>query len=71
MERREKKLWSEDDDRDDIEFWVQQKEEYLKENPSHANMFIDVNEEDADDGDKDLDNEEIVVEWFLVKVKCK
>ena len=55
MERRQKKLWSENDDWDDIEFWV-------KENPSHANLFVDVEGEDADDEDKDLDDEEILME---------
>ena len=46
----------------DIEFWEQQKEKYLKENPSHANLFVDLEGEDADDDDKDLDDEEIVME---------
>eukprot|EP00956_Cyclotella_meneghiniana_P011544 scaffold16200_cov58-Cyclotella_meneghiniana.AAC.1 len=55
MERRQKKLWSEKDDRDDIEFWV-------KENPSQANLFVDAEGEDAADDDKDLDDEEIVME---------
>jgi len=55
MERRHKKLLSENDDRDDIEIWV-------KENPSHAKLFVDVEGEDADDDDKDLDDEEIVME---------
>ena len=30
LERWRKKLWSNDDDRDDVAFWDQQKEEYLK-----------------------------------------
>ena len=63
MERQQKKLWSEDDDWDNIKFWEQhQKEKYLKENPSHANLFVDLEGEDADDDDKDLDDEEIVME---------
>ena len=61
MERRQIRR-SENDDRDDIEFWEQQKEKYLKENPSHANLFVDLEGEDADDDDKDLDDEEIVME---------
>ena len=40
MERLKNKNWSEDDDRDDLEFWEQQKQEYLQSNPSHAGMFI-------------------------------
>ncbi|EJK52742.1 hypothetical protein THAOC_27954, partial [Thalassiosira oceanica] len=40
------KNWSEDDDRDDVEFWEQQKQqEYLKNNPSHAGMFTGDDEE--------------------------
>ena len=41
MERSKNKNWSEDNnDRDDVEFWEQQKQEYLQSNPSHAGMFI-------------------------------
>ena len=59
-ERRLKKLCSEDDDQDDIDFWDQQKEEYLKENPSHTNLFA---EEDMDDDMawNDVNDEEIAV----------
>ena len=46
LERSKTKNWSEDDDRDDVEFWEQQqKQEYLKNNPSHAGMFTGDNEE--------------------------
>lgn len=43
-----------------IEFWDQQKEEYLKENPSHNNLFA---EEDMDDDMawNDVNDEEIAV----------
>ena len=33
---------------DDVEFWEQQKQEYLQSNPSHAGMFI------GDDDEADL-----------------
>ncbi|EJK73755.1 hypothetical protein THAOC_04603, partial [Thalassiosira oceanica] len=33
------------DDRDEVEFWEQQKQEYLKNNPSHAGMFTGDDEE--------------------------
>ena len=45
MQRSKNKNWSEDDDRDDVEFWGQQKQEYLKKNPSHVGMFIGDDEE--------------------------
>ncbi|EJK50420.1 hypothetical protein THAOC_30613, partial [Thalassiosira oceanica] len=45
LERSKTKNWSEDDDRDDVEFWEQQKQEYLKNNPSHAGMFTGDDEE--------------------------
>ena len=44
LERWHKKSWSKEEDRDDVEFWSQQKEEYLKQNPSHTGMFDDLNE---------------------------
>ena len=45
------KSWSEDDDRDDFEFWEQQKSEYLKQNPSHGALFDEEDEaEDVDVG---------------------
>ena len=31
--------WIRDDDRDNFEFWEQQKNEYLKQNPSHGASF--------------------------------
>ena len=51
LERWRKKLWSDDDDRDDVAFWDQQKEEYLNENPSHKAMFAG-EEEDDNDGEE-------------------
>ena len=53
LDRREKKMWSENDDRNDVQFWKDQKEEYLEDNPSHASMFI----EQEDDGDNDGNGE--------------
>ena len=55
LDRREKKLWNEDDDRDDVQFWAEQKEEYLKENPSHTSFFS-AEDEDKDDGDDSDDD---------------
>ena len=46
LERWRKKLWSNDDDCDDVAFWDQQKEEYLNENPSHEAMFAGEEEDD-------------------------
>ncbi|EJK75986.1 hypothetical protein THAOC_02273 [Thalassiosira oceanica] len=45
LETSKTKNWSEDDDGDDVEFWEQQKQEYLKNNPSHAGMFTGDDEE--------------------------
>ena len=62
------KHWSEDDDRDDVQFWAEQKEEYLKENPSHASFFS-AEEEDKDEGD-DSDDDVVDVtdkNWLCVK----
>ena len=43
--------WSREDDRDNFEFWEQQKNEYLKQNPSHGALFNEENEiEDVDVG---------------------
>ncbi|EJK57645.1 hypothetical protein THAOC_22286, partial [Thalassiosira oceanica] len=48
--------WSEDDDGWLMGFWEQQKQEYLKNNPSHAGMFIGDNEEaELDVGTKNDD----------------
>ena len=45
--------WSRDDDRDNFEFWEQQKNEYLKQNPSHGALLNEENEiEDVDVGSK-------------------
>ena len=54
-------MWSEDDDSDDTEFWKQQQEENLMENPSHANLFAEENMIDDMMLD-DVGDEEIVVE---------
>ena len=43
--------WSRDDDRDNFKFWEQQKNEYLKQNPSHGAMFDEEDEDEVEDGD--------------------
>ena len=41
--------WIRDDNRDNFEFWEQQKNEYLKQNPSHGALFDEEDEvEDVD-----------------------
>ena len=47
LNRTKKKAWKEEEDRDDIAFWEQQKEEYLAENPKHSELFGE-NDEDSD-----------------------
>ena len=49
IERFKKNAWSNEQDRDDIEFWEQQKLEYLEENPTHKDLF----EEDENESDED------------------
>ena len=43
--------WSRDDDRYDFEFWEQQKNEYLKQNPSHGALFDEDEEDEVEDVD--------------------
>ena len=38
-------LFSEKEDRDNIEFWDKQKEEYLEINPTHAETFTETDED--------------------------
>ena len=38
-------LFSEKEDRDNIEFWDKQKEEYLEINPTHAGIFTETDED--------------------------
>ena len=38
-------MWNEKEDRYDIVFWNQQKEEYLQENLTHTNMFAELESE--------------------------
>eukprot|EP00956_Cyclotella_meneghiniana_P014696 scaffold22128_cov73-Cyclotella_meneghiniana.AAC.3 len=40
MERWKNKSWSEEEDRDDIEFWEEQKKEYLEQNPTHILAIV-------------------------------
>ena len=58
LERRKNKSWSEEEDRDDLEFWNQQKNEYLQQNPTHTLMFDEGFEADANeklpDGSEEL-----------------
>ena len=49
LRRWKTKSWSEEDNRDNFEFWEQQKNEYLKQNPSHGALF------DEDDEVEDVD----------------
>ena len=44
IDRWKKKKFSPKEDRDDLEFWEQQKEEYLQENPNHWGMFNDTDD---------------------------
>eukprot|EP00956_Cyclotella_meneghiniana_P018911 scaffold31908_cov55-Cyclotella_meneghiniana.AAC.5 len=41
---------------DDVQFWAEQKEDYLKENPSHTSFFS-AEDEDKDDGDDSCDDD--------------
>ena len=45
MIRWRKKQFSEKEDRDDIEFWEQQKQEYLDINPTHDGLFQTTDED--------------------------
>ena len=51
MERWKNKSRSEEVDRDDVEFWEQQKEEYLQQNPTHATLAIAEMEANDDEDD--------------------
>ena len=50
VERWKNKMWDENEDRDDIEFWEQQKMEYLQDNPTHAEIFGDLIDDEEDWG---------------------
>ena len=45
MMRWRNKQFSEKEDRDDIEFWEQQKQEYLDINPTHDGLFQTTDED--------------------------
>ena len=49
VERWKDKAWNEKEDRDNIFFWDQQKKEYLEENPTHAEMFAELETVPSDD----------------------
>eukprot|EP00956_Cyclotella_meneghiniana_P006419 scaffold8419_cov22-Cyclotella_meneghiniana.AAC.2 len=49
MERWKNKSRSEEADRDDDEFWEQQKEEYLQQNPTHALAIAEMEANDDED----------------------
>ena len=49
MERWKNKARSEEADRDDVEFWKQQKEEYLQQNPTHALAIAEMEANDDKD----------------------
>ena len=44
IDRWKRNKFSSKEDRDDLEFWEQQKEEYLQENPNHCGMFNDTDD---------------------------
>ncbi|EJK76270.1 hypothetical protein THAOC_01980 [Thalassiosira oceanica] len=54
--RRGQKDWRNNDDRDDLDFWKQEKELFLKDLPQHDGLFegLELN----DDSDQEQDNEE-------------
>ena len=45
MRRKKDKDWNEKKDRDDILFWDQHKKVYLEENPTHPEMFTELESE--------------------------
>ena len=45
MHRMSNDLFSEEEDRDDLEFWETQKKEYLEMNPTHTGMFTETDED--------------------------
>ena len=49
MERWKNKSRSEEADCDDVEFWEQQKEEYLQQNPTHALAIAEMEANDEED----------------------
>ena len=60
IERFKKNAWSNKQDRDDIEFWEQQKLEYLEENPTHKDLFEE-DENDSDEDGEDVGDDEVEV----------
>ena len=42
MERQKNKAWSKEQDRNDVEFWEQQKEEFLQKNPTHLLVLAEM-----------------------------
>ena len=42
------KLFGKDEDRDDLQFWEQEKSIYLKEFPQHSDLFDGVDGEEVD-----------------------
>ena len=49
MERWHKKAWSKEEDRDDVEFWEQQKEEFLQQNPAYVLPVAEMEGDEEDD----------------------
>ena len=45
MYRMNNELFSEEEDRDNLEFWEKQKEDYLEIKPTHARMFTETNKD--------------------------
>ena len=49
MNRWRNKAWSAEEDRDDVEFWEQQKTEFLQENPTYLLAMAEMEEDEEDD----------------------
>ena len=56
MRRKKDKYWNEKEDRDDIMFWDQQKKVYLEDNPTHTEMFTELESELGNNGEESAMN---------------
>ena len=48
MERWKRHAWSDKEDRDDVEFWVNQRKEYLEENPTHVQFLSELDDTETE-----------------------
>lgn len=46
LDRWKKNLWSEKEDRDDVEFWEQQKREFLEHNPTYIMAVAEMEDDE-------------------------